>query len=176
MMLSSLAPAIPLPPPALLPTVLDLPILSEDSSAWADDWIPPSYPQLGGPKPGRVEVSMIPRPRPSPQRPRIDPWSFISTGRSQVPRQPPNCLLSDCDPFPASDRDPFARGADPFWTPGRPSSSDPFSAHAVPPFPPSDSSNVDADKVRGRARASPRSDGAKEKKLRSRDFIRNLLL
>uniref|UniRef100_H3CE22 mitogen-activated protein kinase kinase kinase n=1 Tax=Tetraodon nigroviridis TaxID=99883 RepID=H3CE22_TETNG len=34
----------------------------------------------GSPKTGRLEVNVIPRPRPSPVRPRIDPWSFISAG------------------------------------------------------------------------------------------------
>ncbi|KAJ8276364.1 hypothetical protein COCON_G00081160 [Conger conger] len=139
--------------------VLDLPILSEDSSAWDDDWMPPAYPQFGRPK--MVEVSMIPRPRPSPLRPRIDAWSFISTGRSRVPRHPPNRLHSDRDPFPASDRDPFSRGAEPFWTPGCSSPSDPFSPHTEPPSPPSVVGGV-----RGRARASPPSDNPKEKKHR----------
>ncbi|XP_064207814.1 mitogen-activated protein kinase kinase kinase 11-like [Anguilla rostrata] len=113
--------------------VLDLPILLEDSSAWDDDWMPPPYPQPESPK---VEVSVIPRPRPSPLRSRIDPWSIISTGQSGVPWCSPNCLFTDCDPFPASDHDPFARGVEPFWTPRPPSPSDPFSPPFVPLAPP----------------------------------------
>ncbi|KAJ8348350.1 hypothetical protein SKAU_G00269390 [Synaphobranchus kaupii] len=170
---------------------LDLPILSEDSPTWDDDWMPQPYPQLGRPKTGQVEVRVIPRPRPSHLRPRIDPWSFISTGQSRVHPRPPNCLFSDCDPFPASDHDPFARGADPSWTPGPPSPSDPFSApfyascstlcsdpgspspsDTVPLLSPSDSSHMDVGRAGGRASASagPPLDTAKGKKLRSVDI------
>ncbi|KAJ8405765.1 hypothetical protein AAFF_G00312020 [Aldrovandia affinis] len=111
--------------------VLDLPMLLEDPPAWDASQTPPLPPRTG-----RVEVSVIPRPRPSPYRARIDPWSFVSTGQAGggSPLNPTGhqcpaaCSLWDRDPFPSLDRDPFARGADPFWTPAPPSPFDPFSA------------------------------------------------
>ncbi|KAJ8266122.1 hypothetical protein GJAV_G00126180, partial [Gymnothorax javanicus] len=114
---------------------LDLPVLLEDPSAWDNNWMPLLYPQFDQhPEMGLVEVSVTPRPRPSPVRPRIDPWSFISSGRSRLRQHSPypDCLIPNCDPFPDLDCDPFARGADPLWTPGPCSPYDPFVPLASP--------------------------------------------
>ncbi|KAG7484944.1 hypothetical protein MATL_G00055370 [Megalops atlanticus] len=103
-----------------------------------DTWSPP-VPPLCSPKAHRVEVSVIPRPRPSPVRPRIDPWSFISAGGAGRgggrpppdplgPRPSPANPFTDLDPFPSLDSDPFAREVDPCWTPSLPSHFDPFFA------------------------------------------------
>ncbi|XP_024229560.1 mitogen-activated protein kinase kinase kinase 11 [Oncorhynchus tshawytscha] len=107
-------------------------------------------PRLWSPKTRRLEVNIIPRPRPSPIRPRIDPWSFVSAGGgggvfggARSPRrsdshplgyQPsPTNPFTNCDPFPSPDCDPFSLRADPLSgiTPDTPSPFDPFS----PPFP-----------------------------------------
>nr|XP_023683155.1 mitogen-activated protein kinase kinase kinase 11-like [Paramormyrops kingsleyae] len=127
--------------------VLDLP-LCLDSLASDDQTPPPALfpdPRLWSPKSRRLEVSVIPRPRPSPIRPRIDPWSFVSArgaGVGEESAKPegllahiPSCQLSttnpfaNCDPFPATDCDPFTREADSFITPKAAHSPfDPFSA------------------------------------------------
>ncbi|KAM6909101.1 mitogen-activated protein kinase kinase kinase 11 [Xenentodon cancila] len=129
--------------------VLDLPLCqdtqdSEDKTSVA--YPLPTGPGLWSPKAHRLEVSFIPRPRPSPFRPRIDPWSFISAGggnsaggRSPV-RSEGNLLgyqpsptnpFTNCDPFPSPDCDPFALKADPSSGSDAVSPFDPFSA----PFP-----------------------------------------
>uniref|UniRef100_A0A8C4X2Q7 mitogen-activated protein kinase kinase kinase n=1 Tax=Erpetoichthys calabaricus TaxID=27687 RepID=A0A8C4X2Q7_ERPCA len=112
-------------------------------------------PRLWSPKSRRVEVNIIPRPRPSAARPRIDPWSFISAG-SKPKQAPVNCYPDNCvtgetfrsalgyqpsptnpfmnsDPFPTKAADPFDTKCDLFVTSKRedffpPLSSDPFSA------------------------------------------------
>ncbi|KAI1898512.1 hypothetical protein AGOR_G00073120, partial [Albula goreensis] len=127
--------------------VLDLPMCSQDSPE-RDSLTPPPFalfpdPRLWSPKTRRLEVNVIPRPRPSPVRPRIDPWSFISAGgvgqgagRNTVKaggphlgHQPsPTNPFTNCDPFPSPDCDPFAQRVDPFGSPDTPSPFDPFSA------------------------------------------------
>ncbi|XP_049598862.1 mitogen-activated protein kinase kinase kinase 11 [Syngnathus scovelli] len=86
----------------------------------------------------RLEVSVIPRPRPSPIRPRIDAWSFVSAGAGRnwsrsdgVPagfRPSPTNPFGNCDPFPSPACDPFALRANP---PGAWDKASPFD-----PFPP----------------------------------------
>ncbi|KAK6323115.1 hypothetical protein J4Q44_G00054540 [Coregonus suidteri] len=134
--------------------VLDLPMCqdsleSEDNPSAVPFSLFPD-PRLWSPKTCRLQVNVIPRPRPSPIRPRIDPWSFISAGGgggafggARSPRrsdshplgyQPsPTNPFTNCDPFPSPDCDPFSLRADPSSgiTPDMPSPFDPFSA----PFP-----------------------------------------
>ncbi|MGH0181100.1 UNVERIFIED_CONTAM: hypothetical protein FKN15_005964 [Acipenser sinensis] len=109
-------------------------------------------PRLWSPKSRRVEVNVVPRPRPSASRPRIDPWSFVSAGckPTQSPPGPepepfhyalgyqpsPTNPFTNCDPFPSPPgHDPFARPADfdPFSTPFPPySKSAPASTNGSP--------------------------------------------
>uniref|UniRef100_A0A087XVG7 mitogen-activated protein kinase kinase kinase n=1 Tax=Poecilia formosa TaxID=48698 RepID=A0A087XVG7_POEFO len=129
--------------------VLDLP-LCQDTLDFEDKTSVPyalhPNPALWSPKTRRLEVSVIPRPRPSPIRPRIDPWSFISAGgaisaggRSPIRSdghalgyQPsPTNPFTSCDPFPSPDCDPFALKADPSSSSDGTPPFDPFSA----PFP-----------------------------------------
>ncbi|XP_029031580.1 mitogen-activated protein kinase kinase kinase 11 [Betta splendens] len=127
--------------------VLDLPLCQDTQDA--DDKLSVPYalhpnPALWNPKTRRLEVSVIPRPRPSPIRPRIDPWSFISAGggNSGGGRSPhrldcnhlgyhpsPTNPFTNCDPFPSPDCDPFALKADPSSGSDRASPFDPFLAH-----------------------------------------------
>ncbi|KAJ8008160.1 hypothetical protein DPEC_G00101880, partial [Dallia pectoralis] len=132
---------------------LDLPLCQdslecEDKSSSAPFSLFPD-PRLWSPKTPRLEVNVVPRPRPSPNRPRIDPWSFISAGGNggfsgvRSPRrsdghplgyQPsPTNPFTNCDPFPSADCDPFSLRADPLScvTVDMPLPFDPFSA----PFP-----------------------------------------
>ncbi|CAI5672279.1 mitogen-activated protein kinase kinase kinase 11 [Oreochromis niloticus] len=133
--------------------VLDLP-LCQDTQDFDDKPLHPN-PALWSPKTRRLEVSVIPRPRPSPIRPRIDPWSFISAGggnsgggrsthRSEsnlLSYQPsPTNPFTNCDPFPSPDCDPFALKADPSSGSDGASPFDPFSA----PFPTSRSAPCSA--------------------------------
>uniref|UniRef100_A0A3Q3ILM0 mitogen-activated protein kinase kinase kinase n=1 Tax=Monopterus albus TaxID=43700 RepID=A0A3Q3ILM0_MONAL len=98
---------------------------------------------------------VIPRPRPSPIRPRIDPWSFntaggMNSGGSRSPNRSDNNPLgyqpsptnpfTNCDPFPSPDCDPFTLKADPPSGSDTASSFDPFSA----PFPTSRSAPCSA--------------------------------
>ncbi|XP_043953942.1 mitogen-activated protein kinase kinase kinase 11 [Gambusia affinis] len=129
--------------------VLDLP-LCQDTLDFEDKTSVPyalhPNPALWSPKTRRLEVSVIPRPRPSPIRPRIDPWSFISAGgaisaggRSPIRSdshalgyQPsPTNPFTSCDPFPSPDCDPFALKADPSSSSDGAPPFDPFST----PFP-----------------------------------------
>uniref|UniRef100_M4AAJ4 mitogen-activated protein kinase kinase kinase n=1 Tax=Xiphophorus maculatus TaxID=8083 RepID=M4AAJ4_XIPMA len=129
--------------------VLDLP-LCQDTLDFEDKTSVPyalhPNPALWSPKTRRLEVSVIPRPRPSPIRPRIDPWSFISAGgaisaggRSSIRSdshalgyQPsPTNPFTSCDPFPSPDCDPFALKADPSSSSDGAPPFDPFST----PFP-----------------------------------------
>lgn len=112
-------------------------------------------PRLWSPKTRRLEVNIVPRPRPSPNRPRIDPWSFVSAGvcaeRARGSSGPASPLLgsrpSPTNPFssgalfPSPDCDPFAlqvepaaaeHGFDPFSPPFPTSRSAPCSANASP--------------------------------------------
>ncbi|KAK1792845.1 hypothetical protein P4O66_012757, partial [Electrophorus voltai] len=132
--------------------VLDLPLCQDTMEA--DDKSPTPFalypdPRLWSPKTRRLEVNIIPRPRPSPVRPRIDPWSFISAGGTEKPAlrhtlsassstsprlgyQPsPTNPFTNCDPFPSPDCDPFSLKADPPVNTDLSSPFDPFS----PPFP-----------------------------------------
>ncbi|KAI3376621.1 hypothetical protein L3Q82_017053 [Scortum barcoo] len=127
--------------------VLDLPLCQDTQDS--DIKLPaPQYPNpaLWSPKTCRLEVNVIPRPRPSPIRPRIDPWSFISAGSgnsgsgSSPNRLDSNLLgyqpsptnpFTNCDPFPSPDCDPFALKADPSSGSDTASPFDPFLA----PFP-----------------------------------------
>ncbi|KAJ8350595.1 hypothetical protein SKAU_G00257250 [Synaphobranchus kaupii] len=126
--------------------VLDLPFCTQDIPERDSPTQPPIAlfpdPRLWSPKTRRLEVNVIPRPRPSPVRPRIDPWSFISAGvagreagRNAAKAGGPLCHqpsptnpFTNCDPFPTPDCDPFAQRADPFGTTDAPSPFDPFSA------------------------------------------------
>uniref|UniRef100_A0A8C8ENT1 mitogen-activated protein kinase kinase kinase n=1 Tax=Oncorhynchus tshawytscha TaxID=74940 RepID=A0A8C8ENT1_ONCTS len=132
--------------------ILDLPLCqdsleSEDKPSAVPFSLFPD-PRLWSPKTRRLEVNVVPRPRPSPIRPRIDPWSFISAGGGgygvvQGPRrsdchllgyQPsPTNPFTNCDPFPSPDCDPFSLRAYPSSgiTRDTPVPFDPFSA----PFP-----------------------------------------
>ncbi len=108
---------------------------------------PVSRPSLVEPKTRRLEVNIVPRPRPSPNRPRIDPWSFISAGLTDRPGaktvtsspssprlafQPsPTNPFTNCDPFPSPDCDPFNLRVGPSVNSDHSSTFDPFSA----PFP-----------------------------------------
>ncbi|XP_058480228.1 mitogen-activated protein kinase kinase kinase 11 [Solea solea] len=129
--------------------VLDLPLCQDTQDSDDKPSVPFSLhpnPALWVPKARCLEVNVIPRPRPSPIRPRIDPWSFISAGSgisgggrspnrsdsSPLVFQPsPNNPFTNCDPFPSPDCDPFALRADPSGSSDTPSPFDPFSA----PFP-----------------------------------------
>ncbi|XP_029931900.1 mitogen-activated protein kinase kinase kinase 11 [Myripristis murdjan] len=129
--------------------VLDLPLCQDTLDSDDKPSVPFSLypdPRLWTPKTRRLEVNVIPRPRPSPIRPRIDPWSFISAGGggSGGARSPhrsdshplgyqpsPTNPFTNCDPFPSPDCDPFALRADPSGTLDTASRFDPFSA----PFP-----------------------------------------
>lgn len=129
--------------------VLDLPLCQDMQDSEDKPSVPYSLhpnPALLSPKTRRLEVSVIPRPRPSPIRPRIDPWSFISagggnSGGGRSPNRSDSNLLcyqpsptnpfTNCDPFPSPDCDPFALKADPSSSSDAASPFDPFSA----PFP-----------------------------------------
>ncbi|TDG99935.1 hypothetical protein EPR50_G00199330 [Perca flavescens] len=124
--------------------VLDLPLCQDTQDSDDKPSVASSLnPALWSPKSRRLEVSVIPRPRPSPIRPRIDPWSFISAGggNSAGGRSPhrsdsnplgyqpsPTNPFTNCDPFPSPDCDPFALKADPSCGSDAPSPFDPFSA------------------------------------------------
>ncbi|XP_028834730.1 mitogen-activated protein kinase kinase kinase 11 [Denticeps clupeoides] len=138
--------------------VLDLPLCQD--SLYSDDKPQNPFnvfpdPRLMSPKTRRLEVNIIPRPRPSPIRPRIDPWSFISAGRGDkrngratpasdthpLGYQPsPTNPFHNLDLFPSPDCDPFTLRADPLGSPETPSPFDPFSA----PFPTSRSAPCSA--------------------------------
>lgn len=124
---------------------LDLPLCQDTQDPDDKPSIHPN-PALWSPKTRRLEVSVIPRPRPSPIRPRIDPWSFISagggnSGGGRSPNRSDSNLLGyqpsptnpfhNCDPFPSPDCDPFTLKADPSSASDTASPFDPFSA----PFP-----------------------------------------
>ncbi|KAL7374419.1 hypothetical protein ABVT39_000307 [Epinephelus coioides] len=129
--------------------VLDLPLCQDTQDADDKPSVSLSLhpnPALWSPKTRRLEVNVIPRPRPSPIRPRIDPWSFISAGggnsgggrsphrvdSSPLGYQPsPTNPFTNCDPFPSPDCDPFTLKADPSSGSDTASPFDPFSA----PFP-----------------------------------------
>ncbi|XP_028284484.1 mitogen-activated protein kinase kinase kinase 11 [Parambassis ranga] len=129
--------------------VLDLPLCQDTQDSDEKPSVPyylHPNPALWSPKTRRLEVSVIPRPRPSPIRPRIDPWSFISAGSGtsgggRSPNRSDSNLLAyqpsptnpftNCDPFPSPDCDPFALKADPSSCVDSASPFDPFSA----PFP-----------------------------------------
>ncbi|XP_026209297.1 mitogen-activated protein kinase kinase kinase 11 [Anabas testudineus] len=145
--------------------VLDLPLCQDTQDADDKPSVPYALhpnPALWSPKTRRLEVSVIPRPRPSPIRPRIDPWSFISAGggNSGGGRSPnrldsnplgyhpsPTNPFTNCDPFPSPDCDPFALKADPssssdtaspfdaFLTPFPTSRSAPCSTNGSPTLP-----------------------------------------
>uniref|UniRef100_A0A3Q3A2N0 mitogen-activated protein kinase kinase kinase n=1 Tax=Kryptolebias marmoratus TaxID=37003 RepID=A0A3Q3A2N0_KRYMA len=93
--------------------VLDLPLCQDTQDS--DDKALVPYAALWSPKPPCLEVSVIPRPRPSPIRPRIDPWSFISA-----------------DPAGGPDA---AAPFDPFSAPFPTSRSAPCSANGSPTLP-----------------------------------------
>ncbi|CAL8241457.1 unnamed protein product [Merluccius merluccius] len=110
--------------------VLDLPLCQDTLDVEDKPTAPFSLlpdPRLWSPKTRRLEVNVIPRPRPSPLRPRIDPWSFVTAGGASGGRVParrsdsqplgyhhpsPTNPFARCHPFPSPDCDPFAlRGA-----------------------------------------------------------------
>lgn len=129
--------------------VLDLP-LCQDTFEIEDRCPVYPDPHLWSPQAHRLEVNIVPRPRPSPIRPRIDPWSFISAGgtdraavktcsSSSSPASPrlgyhqpsPTNPFTNCDPFPSPDCDPFNLKVDPYMNSDPASTFDPFST----PFP-----------------------------------------
>lgn len=136
-------------PLSVLSPALDLPLCQDTQDSDERPSVPCSLhpnPALWSPKAHRLEVSVIPRPRPSPMRSRIDPWSFVSagSGNSGGGRSPnrldasllgyhpsPTNPFHNCDPFPSPDCDPFALKADPSSGSDTASPFDPFSA----PFP-----------------------------------------
>ncbi|XP_077401317.1 mitogen-activated protein kinase kinase kinase 11 [Vanacampus margaritifer] len=138
--------------------VLDLPLCQDTQDS--DEKPPaPSAPHPNAahwsPKTCRLEVSVIPRPRPSPIRPRIDAWSFISAGGSTsgASRNPsrsdgvplgyqpsPTNPFTNYEPFPSPSCDPFALRADPSSASDKASPFDPFST----PFPTSRSAPCSA--------------------------------
>ncbi|XP_061619319.1 mitogen-activated protein kinase kinase kinase 11 [Phyllopteryx taeniolatus] len=133
--------------------VLDLPLCQDTQDS--DEKPPTPYSlhpkaDLWSPKTCRLEVNVIPRPRPSPVRPRIDAWSFISAGGGRSPSrsdsaplgyQPsPTNPFTNCDFFPSPACDPFALRADPSGAWDKASPFDPFS----PPFPASRSAPCSA--------------------------------
>lgn len=125
--------------------VLDLPLCQENhQTPFA---IYPPNPHLLSPKSPRMDVQIIPRPRPSPVRPRIDPWSFVSTGAARGSKpgtpvsssgsdtrspgavqlgyqlSPTNPFVTNCGhPFPLPEYDPFTLKALPFPTADSPMS------------------------------------------------------
>ncbi|XP_051756024.1 mitogen-activated protein kinase kinase kinase 11 [Ctenopharyngodon idella] len=132
--------------------VLDLPLCQDTFEA--EDKSPMPFalypdPRLWSPKTRRLEVNIVPRPRPSPNRPRIDPWSFISAGvADRTGAKKPVCASSptsprlgfhpsptnpftNCDPFPSPDCDPFNLKLHPSMNSDSGSTFDPFST----PFP-----------------------------------------
>ncbi|KAF4111728.1 hypothetical protein G5714_008759 [Onychostoma macrolepis] len=130
--------------------ILDLPLCQDTFEAEDKSPLPFALypdPRLWSPKTRRLEVNIIPRPRPSANRPRIDPWSFISAGVTDRPGaktvisspssprlayQPsPTNPFTNCDPFPSPDCDPFNLRVDPAVNSDHASTFDPFSA----PFP-----------------------------------------
>ncbi|XP_056600672.1 mitogen-activated protein kinase kinase kinase 11 [Triplophysa dalaica] len=129
--------------------VLDLPLCQDTFETEDRSLVYPDL-RLWSPQPHLLEVNIVPRPRPSPLRPRIDPWSFISAGgmdragakkpvSSSSPASPrlghhqpsPTNPFTNCDPFPSPDSDPFHLKADPSMNSDPASTFDPFSA----PFP-----------------------------------------
>ncbi|KAL2079093.1 hypothetical protein ACEWY4_024837 [Coilia grayii] len=143
--------------------VLDLP-LCQDSHQTTFTVYPPN-PILLSPKSPRMDVQIIPRPRPSPMRPRIDPWSFISAGAANrgggkpgtpsdgrspgasplgYQLSPTNPFITNCGhPFPSPEYDPFTLKAQPAAATAiaiavdSPSheSPSPFDPFSAPPFP-----------------------------------------
>ncbi|XP_031440521.1 mitogen-activated protein kinase kinase kinase 11 [Clupea harengus] len=118
---------------------LDLPMCQD--SHQAPFTIYPPNPHLLSPKSPRMEVQIISRPRPSPMRPRIDPWSFISAGATRAGAaggskpgtpsdarspgasslgyqlSPTNPFITNCGhPFPSPEYDPFTLKAQPVTT------------------------------------------------------------
>uniref|UniRef100_A0A672KF40 mitogen-activated protein kinase kinase kinase n=2 Tax=Sinocyclocheilus grahami TaxID=75366 RepID=A0A672KF40_SINGR len=123
--------------------ILDLPLCPDTFEAEDKSPLPFALypdPRLWSPKTRRLEVNIVPRPRPSPNRPRIDPWSFVSAAKTVIsspssPRlayQPsPTNPFTNCDLFPSPDCDPFHLRVDPAVNSDHASTFDPFSA----PFP-----------------------------------------
>ncbi|XP_016376366.1 mitogen-activated protein kinase kinase kinase 9-like isoform X3 [Sinocyclocheilus rhinocerous] len=123
--------------------VLDLPLCPDTFEAEDKSPLPFALypdPRLWSPKTRRLEVNIVPRPRPSPNRPRIDPWSFVSAAKTVIsspssPRlayQPSSTNpFTNCDLFPSPDCDPFHLRVDPAVNSDHASTFDPFSA----PFP-----------------------------------------
>ncbi|XP_016331170.1 mitogen-activated protein kinase kinase kinase 11-like [Sinocyclocheilus anshuiensis] len=123
--------------------MLDLPLCPDTFEAEDKSPLPFALypdPRLWSPKTRRLEVNIVPRPRPSPNRPRIDPWSFVSAAKTVIsspssPRlayQPsPTNPFTNCDLFPSPDCDPFHLRVDPAVNLDHASTFDPFSA----PFP-----------------------------------------
>ncbi|XP_067293395.1 LOW QUALITY PROTEIN: mitogen-activated protein kinase kinase kinase 11, partial [Pseudorasbora parva] len=129
---------------------LDLPLCQDTFEA--EDKSPMPFalypdPRLWSPKTRRLEVNIVPRPRPTPHRPRIDPWSFVSAGVADRsarqnhisnPTSPrlgfhpsPTNPFTNSDPFPSPDCDPFNLKVDPPMNSDHGSTFDPFST----PFP-----------------------------------------
>lgn len=70
--------------------------------------------RTSSPKFPHSDVQIIPRPRPSPVRPRIDPWSFVSTGPKASPEpQGKKDHVRTSEKSPTFSRNPFLN-SDPF--------------------------------------------------------------
>ncbi len=117
----------------MLCSSLDLPLCQDTFEAEDKSPLPFALypdPRLWSPKTRRLEVNIVPRPRPSPNRPRIDPWSFISAGLTDRPgaktvTSSPSTLAwpssprpqtpsTNCDPFPSPGLRPFQSKGRPF--------------------------------------------------------------
>lgn len=110
-------------PPTPVPLLLDLSVSAGQPSAKSPRreetrGISRSAPGTPG-TPRSPPLGLISRPRPSPLRNRIDPWSFVSAGPrpsplpspQPAPRRAPWTLFPDSDPFwDSPPANPFRRG------------------------------------------------------------------
>ncbi|TFK12098.1 GTP-binding protein SAR1a [Platysternon megacephalum] len=86
----------------------------------------PCSPHSPRPSP---HTSLISRPRPSPVRSRIDPWSFVSSGPRASPAQSPQPEPRRCRAGTPDSSNPFMT-SDPFFNP----SPGPFDSETFDPF------------------------------------------
>uniref|UniRef100_A0A8C8SD16 mitogen-activated protein kinase kinase kinase n=1 Tax=Pelusios castaneus TaxID=367368 RepID=A0A8C8SD16_9SAUR len=104
----------------------------------------PCSPQLSRPSP---HTSLISRPRPSPVRSRIDPWSFVSAGPRASPAQSPQPEPHRCRVGTPDSSNLFVT-SDPFSHPStRPFDSDIFDPFASVPRLTGPSGRLDQDRL-----------------------------